>query len=215
MRINKNAFIATLLLLSIAVNGKPATQQETIKGLEEKNELLRKELDDVSGKVDLLTDRIDFIQSKYDAIDAHNWEYIENYYDRLSLLLVVLGFIVAVSSIAFPIVINWRHDKKMQKQIKSAGTDAKNAKESLGKVKELEGRINSLKSEIEQDKKASAEAAKRAKVSELISHAYQEKDPNISISLLNKAINRNPNNEIALINRGIAKSKLGDKKGAI
>ena len=215
MKINKIAFIATLLLLSIAVNGKPATQQETIKGLEEKNELLRKELDDVSGKVDLLTDRIEFIQTKYDTIDAHNWEYIKNYYDRISLLLTILGFFIAVFSVGVPILINRSHDKLMQKQIESASNDAKEAKGYLSQVNTLKKEIDNIKTDIQNDRKASADAAKRAKVSELISQANQEKNPNMSIKLLDKALKLNPNIEIALINRGIAKSKLGDKKGAI
>ena len=214
----RNVVLIIALFFSITAYGQSAPQKNQavrIQELETENEQLQKELDKVYNEVDVLKDKVDFVRSNYEVIDQHNWNYIEQYYDRISILLTLLAIIVAISSIFFPIVINRKHDERMQEQIDSASKEAEEAKKYLGQVNTLKDEINSIKEQIQKDKEASAEAAKQSKISELLSRSFQEKDPKISIEYLNSVLQLDPDNAVAYNNRGAAKSDLGDKEGAI
>ena len=214
----RNIVLIIALFFSITAYGQSAPQKNQavrIQELETENEQLQKELDKVYNEVDVLKDKVDFVRSNYEVIDQHNWNYIEQYYDRISILLTLLAIIVAISSIFFPIVINRKHDERMQEQIDSASKEAEEAKKYLGQVNTLKDEINSIKEQIQKDKEASAEAARQSKISELLTRSFQEKDPKISIEYLNSVLQLDSDNAIAYNNRGVDKSALGDKEGAI
>ena len=178
---------------SVGTHAVTTNQQETILQLQEENKKLKEQLE--------RTEMDKEIQRCRDYVDRKANDINDNLSHWLVILSIVIGSIVSILGIGLGIVAPYILNRRMNSKVDLATEQAKEA-------------LEQAKAAAEQAKKAE-DAAKAAKVSQLFTEAFNEKDSSRAIELYTQLLALNPDNAMAYYNRGVVKDDLGDKSGAL
>ena len=122
-----------------------SNQQEAISQLQAENKELLKQLGKMEHEIEIYREDV---RNKIPELDAEH--------DRWTAWICS---IVALLGVVFPIVLNNRNDKKMEKQIDTA---TEKAEQATASAKELEGKINNVSQQVDSATKQASEATKQA-----------------------------------------------------
>ncbi len=201
------AFYTILLICSTTSAQAETTDSYSVDYIEvikTENKKLKEEVSKIKQDLAHAADKYNFISQQY--ID---------YKDQISRdnnhTLWILGLIVTLMGVGFPLYTNWRNDQSTKEKIKDL-------ERKISAIGEIEKRIKTIESTIQEDRNKAENAAKDAEISMLFSEgnkAYYSKEYTRAFGLYNKILMLSPNNLEALTNIGNVKSDMGKPIEAI
>ncbi len=200
-------------------------QQETILQLQKENNDLQKQLDKMEKEIEVYREDV---RSCTSEMNDNMSLWLTMLGNKLTLFSLIITVITAFLGGVVPYFINKRNKEEQDKRFSEIKEDldkqfetlTKQAKDDLCKQideatektkTDLNSQISEAKKQAEIAKKQAREAkvqALSAKACLILLQAYDEKNLNTAIKLLNKCIKISPKSYAAYCNRGIAKAKL-------